>query len=169
MLKLEDLDGIKLVNADYFATDIEAELAVEQAISQGSQAWGVRRDVGVLLKLARDLKIALALAATADQNGRMLKGAQLEGGRLKKQIEKLNAENVELAGERDSVRASWATTARELTAAGEEIAELTATIAEERAEISGLSEERDGVQRDLDAAKLTVQTLVDAHAEVDGS
>lgn len=91
MLKLEDLDGLKLVHLDYFATDADAELAVEQAITQGSQGWGVRREVGVILKLARDLKISLALAATADKSARMLKGAQLENGRLKKQIEKLQA------------------------------------------------------------------------------
>lgn len=92
MLKLEDLDGIKLVKEENFATDSEVGTAVELGIIQGSQGWGVREEISVILKLARDLKIALALAATADENGRMLKGAQLEGGRLKKQIEKLKSD-----------------------------------------------------------------------------
>ena len=87
------LDGVKLVfGEDYFATPEEVENELERAYQQASQGWGVRREIGVYLALARDLKIATELAATADENQRMLKGAQMEGGRLKKKIAELEAE-----------------------------------------------------------------------------
>jgi hypothetical protein len=85
MLDPKMLDGLKLVKEEYIATDSEVDLALEQAFTQGSQGWGVKRAEGVLLRLAQELKLSSALAATADEAGRMLKGAQLENGRLKKQ------------------------------------------------------------------------------------
>jgi len=86
MIKATALDGIKLVDENYIATDGETEAALEQAFQQGSQGWGVRRDQGVLLRLARDLKIALALAQDTTETQNKLKGLQLENGRLKKKI-----------------------------------------------------------------------------------
>lgn len=95
-LTLKDLDGIKLISdPTYFMEPEVVRLELENAYMQGSQGWGVRREVGVYLALARDLKIAMELAATADNAQRMLKGAQLEGGRLRKRIKKLEAEAVD--------------------------------------------------------------------------
>jgi len=91
-LTLKDLDGVKLANEEYIATTPEVQDALERAFQQASQGWGVRREVGVFLALARDLKMAMHLAETADEAQRMLKGAQMETGRLKKKIEKLEAE-----------------------------------------------------------------------------
>ena len=89
-LTLADLDGIKLISdPTYFMETDAVRMELENAYMQGSQGWGVRREVGVYLALARDLKIAMELAATADNAQRMLKGAQLEGGRLKKKIKSL--------------------------------------------------------------------------------
>lgn len=85
MLNSKTLDGVKLVQEDYFATDAECDQYLESAYVQGSQGWGIRRDMGVTLRLARDLKIALELASKADEAQRTLKGLQLENGRLKKQ------------------------------------------------------------------------------------
>ena len=95
-LTLADLDGIKLISdPTYFMETDVVRMELESAYMQGSQGWGVRREVGVYLALARDLKIAMELANTADQAQRMLKGAQLEGGRLRKRIKKLEAEAVD--------------------------------------------------------------------------
>lgn len=87
MLDKKILNGLKLVtNDEYFATDAEVEADLEVTFQQASQGWGVRRQQGVLLRMARDLKLALELAATAVDSTNKIKGLQLEGGRLKKQI-----------------------------------------------------------------------------------
>jgi len=86
MIKATALDGIKLVDENYIATDGEVEAALEQAFQQGSQGWGVRQDQGVLLRMARDLKLALGLAQDTTETTNKLKGLQLENGRLKKKI-----------------------------------------------------------------------------------
>lgn len=91
-LTTEDLAGIKLVDEEYFASTEEVQAELERAYQQGSQGWGVRREVGVYLTLARDLKLAYHLAEKATQGSNKLKGLQLENGRLKKKIEKLEAE-----------------------------------------------------------------------------
>ena len=92
MLTLADLEGIKLVSDDsYIATVEEAQQSLEVVFQQASQTWGIRREQGVILRLARDLKIALALAMTAEEAGRMLKGAQMELGRVKKQRDTIQA------------------------------------------------------------------------------
>jgi len=86
MLTEKDLDGLKLVtDQSNIASTQDTQQALETAFQQGSQGWGVRREQSVILRLARDLKVALALAVQADENGRMLKGAQMELGRVKKQ------------------------------------------------------------------------------------
>lgn len=99
MLRIEDLEGLKIVDAANFASEIEVRDALENAYVQGSQGWGVRRDVAVILQLARNLRVQIELASTAEtlreeavragcayaelQN--KLKGMQLELGRVKKQ------------------------------------------------------------------------------------
>jgi hypothetical protein len=97
-LTLQDLDGFKLVDETNVAPLDATQMALEHAFQQGSQGWGVSREVGVYLSLARDLKLALALANTADEAQRMLKGAQMELGRVKKAKKKEEA----LAEERDA-------------------------------------------------------------------
>lgn len=85
MIKLEALDGLKLVTDESaFCTDEQTLDRLELAIQQGAGGWGVRVDDGVILRLARDLKITLALAESADEAQRALKGLQMENGRLKK-------------------------------------------------------------------------------------
>lgn len=92
MIKAADLDGVKLVfDEKYFATEEQVQLALEQAFTQGSQGWGVKREAAVLLVMARELRDSLELSTTAEENARLLKGAQMSGGRLKKQVEGLQA------------------------------------------------------------------------------
>ena len=86
MIKAEDLDGIKLVTEENnFASDDDTLNVLEAAFMQGSQGWGVTKETAILLRLARVLYAALKLAETADENARLLKGAQMELGRVKKQ------------------------------------------------------------------------------------
>ena len=93
MISIEDLDGIKLVQLENFASNDETYSELERAIQQGSQGWGVRLEQGVILRLARELKIALSLAAQADDALRKLKGLQLENGRLRKRVKRLDADD----------------------------------------------------------------------------
>ena len=95
-LTTQDLTGVKLVSDDNFAPLFEVRAAIDYAITQGSQGWGVTREAGVYNFLARELLTALEVATTADENHRMLKGAQLKLGKLEKKIEKLKAENLAL-------------------------------------------------------------------------
>jgi len=90
-IKLEDLDGLKLVDALNFANLGDVHNALDSAITQGSQTWGVTPTDSVVLRLASELKEALALAATADAAQRALKGTQLELGRVRKQLEIVRA------------------------------------------------------------------------------
>ncbi len=96
MIRLEDLDNVKLVCVENFADEAETVATVESACVQGSQTWGVRRDTGVILSLARNLQIALALAATADEAQRKLKGEQMSHGRTKARLTSLTAQLVAL-------------------------------------------------------------------------
>ena len=85
MLKIEDVNGVKLVTeVNNFASDGDVRNALEGAFVQGSQGWGVSGATAVLLSLARELKAALMLANVADENHRLLKGAQLALGRATK-------------------------------------------------------------------------------------
>lgn len=88
MITLDELQNLKLVLDENVADEQRAKEYIEYCVQQGSQGWGVRRDVSVVLKLARDLKIALALAATADEAQRKLKGEQMAHGRTKKMLKR---------------------------------------------------------------------------------
>ena len=107
-----DLDGLKLVTDDNnFAGPQQVDLAVESAIAQGSQGWGVQQDVAVLLSVLRDLAGAQLIAQTADENRRMLKGAQMELGRVKKQRDQKDAQLQkarEQLDEKEEARAKFA-------------------------------------------------------------
>jgi len=132
MIKLEQLDGLKLITDEsVFRTEEQALDRVELAIQQGAGGWGVRPDDGCILRLARDLKIALTVAGTvdkvreaSDEEHRKLKGAQMENGRLKKQRDNtqsgLDAALAQLAQEQARVTKLEA----EVTAMGEVIVEL---------------------------------------------
>ena len=87
MLKLNDLDGFKLVNIDYLATNDEVTAALKDAFEQGSQGWGVRPEVAVFLSLANQLRVQITLADVADEAQRQLKGEQMGHGRTKKRLE----------------------------------------------------------------------------------
>ncbi len=90
MIKADDLDGIKLVTEENnFASDDDTLNVLEAAFMQGSQGWGVTKDTAILLRMARVLYVALKMAETADENARLLKGAQMELGRVKKQRDTL--------------------------------------------------------------------------------
>ncbi len=96
MIKSEDLDGIKLVTEENnFASADDTLNVLEAAFMQGSQGWGVTKETAILLRLARALYVALQLAETADENARLLKGAQMELGRVKKQRDALQT-NVDM-------------------------------------------------------------------------
>ena len=94
-LNIADVAGIKLAANENFPPLFETRAALDHAFSQGSQGWGVTREVGNYLNLAYALHEALEVSTTAEENHRMLKGAQLENGRLKKKIEKLTAQLAE--------------------------------------------------------------------------
>ncbi len=85
-VSLQDLDGVKLVEDDNFAPDVEVVAMIEGAITQGSQAWGVNRETAVILTLAKRLRDALALAGTVETAVNQLKGEQMARGRLQKQL-----------------------------------------------------------------------------------
>jgi hypothetical protein len=87
MIKLEQLENLKLiVDETVYLSEQETLDRLELAVQQGTGGWGVRRDDGALLKLARDLKLALGMAEQQDETYRKLKGVQMENGRLKKQL-----------------------------------------------------------------------------------
>jgi hypothetical protein len=107
-----DLDGVKLVYDDsYFAGQHEVDAHIEVLFQQASQGWGLRRLDAVQLAILRDFREAQALAVLADDRQRMLKGAQMENGRLKKQLAavkaKLDATTAELAGAVAREIGSW--------------------------------------------------------------
>jgi len=85
MITTEQLDSLKLVIEENAFLSEKAVLdAVEIAVTQGSGGWGVRRQDGVVLTLARQLKGALERAERADEAYKTMKGLQMENGRLKK-------------------------------------------------------------------------------------
>jgi hypothetical protein len=104
-MKLEDLDGLKLVEDRNFAPESEVLETLEAAYMQGSQGWGVTRPTAEILYLARALRGAMTVAATAEENYRLLKGAQMEVGRLKKQRDKLEETIKVLRDEVDALTA----------------------------------------------------------------
>ena len=87
MLKLNDLDGFKLVNINYLATNDEVAAALEDAFTQGSQGWGVRPEVAVFLSLANQLRVQITLADVSQHAQNQLKGEQMAHGRTKKRLE----------------------------------------------------------------------------------
>lgn len=86
MITKEHLAPVKLALDENFASPAEVVRAIEHAVQQGSQGWGVKPEVAVHLTLARALSKALDVAEDADKDHRTLKGLQLENGRLKKQL-----------------------------------------------------------------------------------
>lgn len=99
MLDGKMLDGVKLVSDEnYFATNSEVEFMLETAFQQASQGWGVRQDQGVMLRLAKELKLSQGLQAKAQAGHDQLKGLQLENGRLKKKIRILEGQEAALVG-----------------------------------------------------------------------
>ena len=98
MITLEDLQGLKLVQPDNFTDEETVRGALEHAITQGSQGWGVSPSIAVQLHLARELRVALELAEGAQETKNALKGKQMELGRknslydaLKEKLDKLLA------------------------------------------------------------------------------
>ena len=89
MITLKDLEGLKLVQDENFGEEVEALGAIENAITQGSQSWGVSPSVAALLHVARDLRVALELAEGAQETKNALKAKQLEVGRKNSAIERL--------------------------------------------------------------------------------
>ena len=103
MFKAGDLDSIKLVSADNIALPHDVEAAIERAVQQGSGDWGVTLTDGVILNLTQQLRDALTGAAAAGENFRLLKGAQMELGRVKKQRDELRQERDFLLGDNENL------------------------------------------------------------------
>ncbi len=97
MLKLSDLDGLKLVQLTNFANVAEVDRALENAFTQGSQGWGVRPEVAIHLALAARLRDALVIAESLSEAHNQLKAKQMELGRVRKALEKAAAENFDEA------------------------------------------------------------------------
>ncbi len=96
-IRIEDLDGVKLVNEENFAPEARVLNVLEEAYMQGSQGWGVTPETAIILHLVRVLRDALALADVSEERQRMLKGAQMELGRVKKARDDAKAQRDELA------------------------------------------------------------------------
>ncbi|KKM70678.1 hypothetical protein LCGC14_1438310 [marine sediment metagenome] len=109
MLKLSDLDGFKLVNDEYLATNDQVTRALENAFEQGSQGWGVRPEVAIFLSLVSQLRVQITLADVARYAQNQLKGEQMAHGRTKKRRDKdlgdLNIELLQTKAALDAARA----------------------------------------------------------------
>ncbi len=108
---------IDAVHEENFAADVIILDSINGAIEQGRQGWGVRKEQAVMLGLARQLKITLALAETADEAQRALKGEQMSHGRTK-------AGRQELAGVLAQATEAQAETNARLDGLGDRIREL---------------------------------------------
>ncbi len=86
MITLYDLKDLKLVQPENFGEEVTTLGALEHAITQGSQGWGVSPSIAVQLHIARDLQAALVKLDVAQKAADTLKGKQLELGRCKKQL-----------------------------------------------------------------------------------
>ena len=70
-MKLEQLENLKLiVDESVYLSEQETLDRLELAVQQGAGGWGVRRDDGALLTLARNLKLALGMAEQQDETYR---------------------------------------------------------------------------------------------------
>ncbi len=98
LIRLEDLDGLKLVQSENFAMSLDVGRAVEFAIQQGSQGWGVKSEVAVLLSVALELRNALMQIERITPVANAAKGAQMELGRAKKKMAKLETQLNEALG-----------------------------------------------------------------------
>lgn len=87
MITIEDLDGLEQAKTEYFAAEGVVKSELVNAFEQGSQGWGVRRDVAVYLSLAVQLRAALKLANQADEALRKVAGLQMELGRVRKALD----------------------------------------------------------------------------------
>jgi len=98
MITLEKLDrlGLDQVQIGNFAADEDVLDSLEGACEQGRQGWGVRREQGVMLALARTMRVHAHIASQADTAQRNLKGEQLAHGRTKKREETLKQSNGDL-------------------------------------------------------------------------
>ncbi len=93
MIKLEQLNNLKLITDEsVYRTEEQAVDRLELAVQQGIGGWGVRPDDGVILKLARDLRLALEMSKQQEETFNKLKGTQMENGRLKKRLENVEAQ-----------------------------------------------------------------------------
>lgn len=87
MIYISDLDGLDQAKVEYFAAEGVVKAELINAFEQGSQGWGVRRDVSVYLALAVHLREALKLAVQADGAMRKVAGLQMELGRVRKALD----------------------------------------------------------------------------------
>ncbi len=93
MIKLTDLDGLKLVRVENLADARDVDRAIEEAVTQGSQGWGVIDEQSVLLAVLIQLRNALQRVGVADDmwnkiqaTENTLKGKQMELGRVQKSL-----------------------------------------------------------------------------------
>lgn len=118
MLTANQLDNLKLVtDLTVFANDKDTLDRVELAVQQGAGGWGVRRDDGVILRLARDLKLASSMVEPLDECQRKLSGVQMENGRLKKQRDSLQDEATRMAAHIDGLESTISELRDELSTA----------------------------------------------------
>ena len=83
------LDVCKLALDENVASDELAELLVEQVADQASQGWGVSEVDSVVMRLAREVVRLQPFEEKVDEAQRLMKGAQLQVGRIRKQVENL--------------------------------------------------------------------------------
>ena len=86
MINQKVLDSVKLVDGENIASDLRTEQAIDRAVAQGSQAWGVTMEDAVVLRLTKELQESQGQSSEVQELSNKLKGLQMEGGRLRKQI-----------------------------------------------------------------------------------
>ena len=102
---LEQLAGVEHVEEANMATPIAAYIRLRDIIEEGQEStFGMREKDAIILRLARDLRLALMQLSKAVDAERALAGERLSHGRTKKRLTALQADFEQLAGVDRAVR-----------------------------------------------------------------
>ena len=86
-----NVDIVKLVPEDCYASNEQVEDVIELAVEQATLSWGVRQQDRIILAMANRLYEAQRADSELDSTQRALKGQQLQCGRLAKRAENAEA------------------------------------------------------------------------------
>ena len=103
---LEQLDGVEHVEEANMATPITAYISLRDIIEEGQEStFGMREKDAIILRLARDLRLALMQLSKLSDAERALAGERLSHGRTKKRLTQLQTDFEQLAGVDKAARA----------------------------------------------------------------